>query len=259
MAGFANADTPGDGGALILDKHIYAPVIPFSRADGFRIANPRSALALRLRHVDGINESSIWVRDRDLPAGIRWRPVAEKDASDIWVILEPRDFWSAGIDLEVSSGASSALGESLESASYVFRIEDDSQKGETIWQPKPGVDFDSNEVATRVDSSNSVQVSSMDSDVPTLPGGIGDPVAIGPEEVFDVPQLVWLPLPLGVDPSAVNLFYYHNSSDEAGWYPAENVEGWLAQGSLLHLNVSDTIYLGFLARHAAIVQLGVSP
>ena len=69
-----------------------------------------------------------------------------------------------------------------------------------------------------------------------------------------MPQRVWLPVD-GVDPSHVRVYYYHATGDDRGWYPAENVVGWLVPRSHLHLRTNDTTYIGFLVRHAGIVQL----
>ena len=68
---------------------------------------------------------------------------------------------------------------------------------------------------------------------------------------------MWLPVPDGADPSAVRVYYYHTTGDDQGWYPAENVQGWLVPDSYLHLRTNGTTYLGFLVRHAGIVQLGI--
>ena len=87
--------------------------------------------------------------------------------------------------------------------------------------------------------------------------GVRPPITIGPERVYDVPQRVWLPIPEGVDPTQVRLYYYHAHGGEAGWYPAENVDGWLVPDSTLYLNTDGATYLGVLVRHAAVVQLGI--
>ncbi len=42
-----------------------------------------------------------------------------------------------------------------------------------------------------------------------------------------------------------------------GEAPAENVEGWLVPGSYLVTEADGTTYLGFLVRHAAILQMGI--
>jgi hypothetical protein len=60
-----------------------------------------------------------------------------------------------------------------------------------------------------------------------------------------------------VDPGQVCVYYYHATGDDRGWYPAENVEGWQVPDSYLHLRTNGTTYLGFLVRHAGIVQLGI--
>ena len=67
----------------------------------------------------------------------------------------------------------------------------------------------------------------------------------------------WLPVLEGVDPDSVRLYYYHTSGEDRGWYPAENVEGWLVPDSYLHLRLDGVNYLGFVVRHAGIVQLGI--
>ena len=40
-----------------------------------------------------------------------------------------------------------------------------------------------------------------------------------------------------VDPDEVRVYYYHAGGDDKGWYPAENVEGWLVPGSYLYLDL----------------------
>lgn len=79
---------------------------------------------------------------------------------------------------------------------------------------------------------------------------------IRPEAVYDQPQRVWLPLPDDADPFAIDIYYYHPNGEHRGWYPAEHVLGWLVADSYEILEESGTTYLGFLIRHAAIVQLG---
>jgi hypothetical protein len=79
--------------------------------------------------------------------------------------------------------------------------------------------------------------------------------------VYEEPQRVWLPIPEGIDPARVRVYYYHATcnaiGDDKGWYPAENVEGWLVPDSYVYTQAEGAAYLGFLVRHAGIVQLGV--
>lgn len=61
--------------------------------------------------------------------------------------------------------------------------------------------------------------------LPSLAQGIGPVYEIGPDQLYAEPQQVWLPLPAGVRADEVRLYYYHAEGHDAGWYPAENVEG----------------------------------
>jgi hypothetical protein len=91
----------------------------------------------------------------------------------------------------------------------------------------------------------------------SLPVGVSTPLAIAPEEVYETPQQVWLPVPNGTNPADMQVFYYHPSGEHAGWYPADNVEGWLVPNSYQYLRQNNQTYLGFQVNHAGIVQLGV--
>ena len=51
--------------------------------------------------------------------------------------------------------------------------------------------------------------------------------------MYDKPQRVWLPLPAGADPNTIGIYYYHPNGPDRGWYPAENVLGWLVPDSAL--------------------------
>jgi hypothetical protein len=64
-------------------------------------------------------------------------------------------------------------------------------------------------------------------------------------------------MPDGIHPNDVTVYYYHAEGEDASWYPAENVEGWLVADSYEVITQNSTTYLGFLVQHAALVQLGV--
>lgn len=93
------------------------------------------------------------------------------------------------------------------------------------------------------------------SDVDGLVGAIGAPLNVGSERAYDKPLRVWLPLPADVPSNLVKLYYYTPEGPDQGWRPAEEVEGWLVKDSDVRMTVKGTTYLGFLVRHAAIVQL----
>ena len=122
----------------------------------------------------------------------------------------------------------------------------------------PGRDFDPNGVDVASESSDSViVVQGTDIEHSPLAIGVGTSFTIMPERVYSQPQRVWLPIPQGIDPGSVRLYYYHSSGDGIGWYAADAVEGWLVPNSGLYLELEGNSYAGFLVRHTAIVQLGV--
>ena len=130
---------------------------------------------------------------------------------------------------------------------------------ESIWQPRPGEDFDAGGLDLNAESNDTavVTVTKSEDTEETLPEGLDRPFTVGPAQVYEVPQRVWLPIPAGADPSALQLYYYHPNGSGKGWYPAENVEGWLVRDSELFVEIHGNTYLGFLVRHAGIVQVGV--
>ena len=93
------------------------------------------------------------------------------------------------------------------------------------------------------------------SDLDGLAGAIGAPLKVGSERAYDKPLRVWLPLPADVPSNLVKLYYYMPEGPDQGWRPAEEIEGWWVKDSEVRMTVKGTTYLGFLVRHAAIVQL----
>ena len=93
-------------------------------------------------------------------------------------------------------------------------------------------------------------------DHPELDSAPGPLYTLQPESVYDKPQRVWLPLPADADPNTIDIYYYHPNGENRGWYPAQNVLGWLLPNSALAQDIDGTSYLGLLVRHAAIVHIG---
>ncbi|MCH7909427.1 MAG: hypothetical protein IIB38_07405 [Candidatus Hydrogenedentes bacterium] len=156
-------------------------------------------------------------------------------------------------------------GKTVDPVTFEFQVESEAEReartntpAEPIFQPQPDEDFDASELDPAGESNNTVVVTPLETGVASpSTGDWAPPVVIGPERVYDAPQRVWLPLPDGADRDEVRLYYYHATGSDRGWYPAEKVEGWLVLDSYLYLDVDGISYLGFLVRHAAVVQLGV--
>ena len=138
------------------------------------------------------------------------------------------------------------------SGAYRFEVRDEVEALQPLWQPEYDEDFDAAGLDLNAESNETVVVTE------TAQGdaeGGAQPFHLGPERVFETPQRVWLPIPPGVDLGALQLYYHHSHGDATGWYPAEEVDGWLVPDSGIYLEVGGETYYGFVVRHAGIVQL----
>ncbi len=260
LAGLAASDDIRDGAT-------FEPVIPYSLGkDGVaRMARVDGTLALRLRSDGAIDPETITV---DVPAyevsayHVAWVFAgADNDTRDLWVLIRPSAYWyyDDTFEVRVKSGTVSPV--------YTFTTESKTAyqdrttvKEPPLWQPLPGVDYVAEGLNADQEAAGDIELAMLDLAAvgEALSGGLGRPYAIGPETVFDVPQRVWLPIPRGVDARGVALYYHKAHGEDAGWYPAERVEGFLEKGSYLNLGLPDGDYLGFLVRHGGVVQLGVT-
>lgn len=256
--------TGGEESVTHFDRVTHEPVLPYSTAaEGVHLAQTDSVLAVRLRSEEGIDPDSVWGVNTESSA--EWVPVRDGDYTDIWVVFRPSDSWYLEDLMTVTAGAQKISGESIDPVTYEFQVETgeeyEARSRETdtdLWQPRYGEDFDASNLDLDAESNDEAQITQAGEKTPELSEGIAEPLAIGPEKVYETPQRVWLPLPDGVIASEVELYYYHPNGEDRGWYPAANVEGWLVPDSHLVMTLDGIDYLGFLVRHAGIVQLGRS-
>jgi internalin A len=201
---------------------VHAKVLPYTRAEGGdRLAWQGVPIAIRLRSEASIDPDSVWAGD--VPGALGVAAVEAGDTRDVWVIVRPDDEAYFEEVLAVTAGATDVDGAAVEAEPFAFNTDPD------------------------------VAVEGL----PTLPeGGVEVPQAIEPEQVYPVPQRIWLPVPSGQDPSSLQLYYFHAEGEDRGWYPAENVEGWLVPDSEQIITEDGDTYIGYLVRHAGIVQLG---
>jgi len=202
-------------------------------------------LAIRLRSEAEIDPDSIWGPVPDYTedeATVEWQPVGEGDLRDVWVIFRPKETWYLDEVISLTVGAETVSGELVEPVTYEFQTESEEEyvqrvtnDTEPMWQPQYGEDFDTDGLELDAESNETAVVTPADEQTTddTLAEGLEKPYVIGPERVYDVPQRVWLPVPENVDPDTIELYYYHATGDDKGWYPAENVEGWLVPDSYL--------------------------
>ena len=241
-----------------------------------RLAEVDSTLAIRLRSDEAIDPDTVYglvsCRTIETDAAF-WLLIDEDAANDGWVIYEPDTLWMPGDTITMTAGAQTVSGEPVGPVTYDFLVQQEdpeavakdgwtstggmpSGAGQTIiWQPQAGTDYDG---GLDAENSDLIQVAdALEEAVLPLEYGVGAAYVLGPDQVFMQPQRVWLPLPEGVLPSEVALYYYYQGEDgEAGWYSADHVEGWVVPDSYLALNVDGVAYLGFVVRHAGTAQLG---
>ena len=201
---------------------VFANALPYTRTvDGTRTAGPNTPLAIRMRSDADINAASIW----GAPEGttVSTLPGAGGSLRDVWIIVMPNEdrYFEGVIDLTL--GARTFEGNAVQSDTESFAI------------------------ALDIEAADIPEVPSIGVDVPHM---------IEPEEAYNTPKLVWLPIPAGVSPNELRLYYYHADGEARGWYPAENIEGWLVEDSFEIIADNGTNYFGFRVRHAGIVQLG---
>ena len=238
-------DTTLDNDSL-RDGLVFAPVLPYTQDDDGRIlAAEEHSLALRLRNDSPLDPSSAWYRietNWTADATATWRFADGDDASDLWISIEPDSTWYVDDSIEAEVGAEWAQASNIQR----FLIETSHSSLET-------------EIEQPASAGSAKSVLSITPGSPTTKGipegGVGTPFSIGPEQLYDEPRVAWLPLPLGIEPDEVALYYHHPYGEFAGWYPAENVIGWLAAADLLTIEEGGITYLGFTINHAATVQL----
>lgn len=209
----------------------YAPVLPFSEVGDNKAALPESPLSLRLRSEAGINPESLWAEVDCLEEGsyaLEWQPVVANELRDLWVTLRPQPAWPVGTRICVSVGGETKGGGLLDMVSYAFVVIDDSAIGETV--------------------SGMPWVSAAIS-------GIQVPTHIGPEEIFEDPVPVWLPVPEGLNAGPVRVYGYVVSDFGAQWYPVESIAGFLVAGSITTVHEGGNVYIKFQVHHGGIVGL----
>ncbi len=250
----------------LFDQYVTEKTLPaIDPAAGERIARPDAELSLRLQSFpeDPVDPDTVWAQVRssvvETTAACTWRQVSDADG---WVVCRPGagTTWPTGETLVMVAGANTVSGEPLGPVSTTFRVIDGVEKatgGDTLRQPSYAA-LDMSQIDTSAEAMD-VALSSASGVIPRLVGGFGQAWRIGPCRPYETAQRVWLPIPDGVAASDLTVYYYHTAETNAGWYPAEKVNGWLVEDTYMTVDIDGTSYLGFLVSHPGIVQLGPVP
>jgi hypothetical protein len=82
-----------------------------------------------------------------------------------------------------------------------------------------------------------------------------DVYRIAPSQVFAAPLTILIPLPENCREDA-DIYYYSESTKHTGWYPAQNVSGFMEPGTRKTVEVDGQKYIEVQVNHGGVVQLG---
>lgn len=199
---------------------------------------PDAALALRLTAEDAIVPETVWaVADADgwVCERATWRVTALDDGRDGWAVLTPDTPMPIGSEVTVTASAETVAGNAVGPVTYRFRVAEDG-----FGSPGKG----------------RLEIASPGESLPAVMArAVGSVYGIVPEGVYEEAAAVMLPVPDGVDPAKLGVYYWSGSARHRGWYEPEHVRGWL-DGAPELVEEGGQRYLMFLVNHSGVVQLG---
>ena len=227
--GDGEGDGNGGGGGELVVKALPAP----KSAGTAVIAGPGDAVAVRLRTSAAIDPASIWSQVDGVAvdaSALQWIPV---DDGDGWVVVSHDALPAVGGPCIVDAGATAGA-EGAIAASFDVYVETGDDKA-------------------AADGLAVVPHALADESEGLFLAGLGNVYAITPQAPFVDPVLIQIPVPDGVSPASVALYY---DGGDAGWYPAENVAGWLSGPVALS---EDGAFIEAWVNHGGIVRAGRAP
>lgn len=248
---------PFEGSPLIPGvSSVAVPVLPDESLDEqTRLITPEDALYIRLRS-DGEDIESVWgvvTTDAWESGEVYWVSGETQNPRDGWAAYYPDHPWQEGENIAMTAGAITVSGKEIGPITYYFEVWSGEQPGEPVWQPGYG-ELDTAQMDLGVENNTEAVLWGLNEEI-APPSGAEAVAAylIGPRAAFTAPQRVWLPLPQGVAPDAMNIEYYFD--ENSGWMPAAQIIGWMVPGSLLSVELPEGTYIGFLVNHGGVVRL----
>jgi len=252
------ADSGIDEAEEAFNNALFEAIVPNTlNEDGTIGLHVDGRIAIRLRDYTGIQFETLWAElhpeHSSEEVTLEWLPVDEGDSRDIWVLVQPNETWYLGDLLTIAAGGANRDGTDVQSGTFTVQVEsgDDFTTRETDDSPTPIDQPDYNEINQGIGHDATLTIAT---DVPQI-GDIESTTAyrIKPDNVFDNPQRVWLPIPSGAGVDDITLIYYKGNEPNQGWHNAEDVEGFLTEDEPILLDG----YYGFIVHHAGIVRLQI--
>ncbi len=238
----------------------YERILPVSAAE--EGIQPADSIAIRLRSDEPI--ASVWgyVSATDFEDdAVEWVPLDSSTGDDGWVVYRPQGAWYPGEIVTMMAGGKTASGTTLGPLTYAFPVADSAMKvlAPALVEQPEYADFEGQGLLSADESQNESILERLDPGVVSeLPGAVSHSYRITPDGPYAAPQRVWLPVPDGVSPDALSIYYYQGGALTGTWFPAQNVDGWAVDDGTLVLELESKAYLGVLVRHGGVVALGPS-
>ncbi len=220
---------------------------------------PEDTLAIRLRADAPI--VSVWgyvTATNFEDSAVDWVPVPGTETGDGWVTYRPSGVWFPGELVTMIVGGETTAGDSVGPLSYAFTVQEDvaAKAAASVQQPQYSA-FDGKGLLSANEDQSASSLTEATETLLDLPGAVTGTYRIVPDGPYTVPQRVWIPVPGDVSADALSPYYFHGNGAHGAWYPGQNVEGWLAPGSSLVLDLNGTTYYGILVNHGGTVALGL--
>lgn len=248
---------PGDESEDDAARPIFAEVLPAPRPGEPAIAiQADSYLYIRLRAPRPIDAGSVRGTvsfGGAVSRNVGWLPLSETDG---WAVFWEGAPWQAGEDVTMTAEAADASGAPVGPYTYTFRVAPGEPSASPVWQPGYG-DFDATALAGSYEGNDFVSLfEGGGAPLPELAGGAGLVFEVAPEQLFDLPQRVWLPVPADSEASGLEPYLYLEGRETSGWHRGASVAGWLGSGDLMELELNGLQYVGLVVHHGGIVRLG---
>jgi len=247
-------DADSDEAERAFNAAVFEAIVPnATNADGDIMVLADGRLALRLRDYTGLEFETLWAElhpQHDTEeVSFDWEPVAEGDDRDIWVFFSPTDTWYLNDLLVIAAGGANADGAEVLSNVHAVQVETqtdyDARTSESPADSIAQPDYAETDEAIGNKVSLTIAVGVPQFDDLTIA------YRIQPDQVFDTPQRIWLPVGSGVSTDNITLMYYKGNEPNQGWHNAQDVAGFLADTEPVVVNG----YLGVVVNHAGVVAV----
>lgn len=206
------------------------------------LASAGDTLVVWLASDEEIEPASVWAQietEGEQVDHVEWIPASEMEAKGGWLRVPAPGRWPENGRVVLRAGAETLSGVPLGPRVREFRIRQTSEVS-----ARPAAGFRLEELPSGL--------------VPELAEGVGPLFRVGPDSLFETPQRFWLPVPEGIRPDDLTLYYFSSDAGDFRWFPGDRVEGWLAPG-VERIRRGNVAYLGFYVHHGGVVQLGYAP